>query len=330
MTDRSPLGDDIHCHAISRAWHGYAQEPLPEPGDMPGSNGPIVDRVRQRRPKNMMTIIFRQYPARSQSYIGERLQQEGWFDDEGWDASSWFQGRDYRSAGGNPALVIGGGVKWTQRAWETAHAMWERHGLANHLVLTEVEERNKKDQADEFFRRRPLKPNERLQSLRIDDMDRDLQELYKAALFLYEYNSSRSVTNFAHFYHQSLVEAKEAAVTARKLFYQADRLRLTGSPEQALELYERPDALRAWRDKVLRENKTYRQDRNTEEESYEIEANYLDLAYEQYGRQLRDNSASACAADFSRASHAVRCGPGLDTRVAARRRLDTRQPVPRA
>ena len=66
LTEDSAKGDldDWDGFLVSRAWYSYGQEPLPAPGDLPGDNAPIVDRVRQRVPRHMQTVIFRQYPAR--------------------------------------------------------------------------------------------------------------------------------------------------------------------------------------------------------------------------------------------------------------------------
>ena len=36
------------------------------------------------------TFIFQGYPPRAQAYVGERLEQEGWFDAQGWEIRDWF------------------------------------------------------------------------------------------------------------------------------------------------------------------------------------------------------------------------------------------------
>ena len=48
--------------------------------------------------KLLAAVIFRHYPARAQSYVGERLQQEGWYDEDGWEVPNWF---------GDKKVVIG-------------------------------------------------------------------------------------------------------------------------------------------------------------------------------------------------------------------------------
>src|SRR5205085_9251330 len=38
------LTDEVDSYTVAQAWYGYAQEPIPPPGELPGSNGPITDR----------------------------------------------------------------------------------------------------------------------------------------------------------------------------------------------------------------------------------------------------------------------------------------------
>lgn len=67
----------------ARTWFDYSQEPLPPPTGKPRID-PTYDRIRYRVPNNMATTIFRSYPARSQAYVAENLEKEGWFDEDGW------------------------------------------------------------------------------------------------------------------------------------------------------------------------------------------------------------------------------------------------------
>ena len=83
-----------------------------------------------------MLILFVQGAPRAQSYQAEMEQKEGWFADEGWgiddladQSQKWFPDATTR-------VVVGGGnVKWSQREWETARIMWERHGDTYALVV---------------------------------------------------------------------------------------------------------------------------------------------------------------------------------------------------
>jgi hypothetical protein len=73
-----------------------------------------------------------------------------------------------------------------------------------------------------------------------------------------------------------MVEQDPKTVRARKLFYQADSLASTGSTFLALQKYQDPDALQAWAE-ILATHADFRNDSLMQEESYEIQLNYLDV-----------------------------------------------------
>jgi hypothetical protein len=318
--------DEVDGHAAARAWYGYAQEPIPAPGDLPGKTTEITDRARQRLPRNMTTLLFRHYPARSQSYVGERLAQEGWFDERGWLIPGWFA--DDRFPGGVPALVGSGQENWGREAWRRAHELWREHGERNHLKISTEEEVNLTAQAKEFAKEFGLPEGSRPPVLRPEALEARgprVVELHHAAQFLFDYNYYRRLSNFAHHFTVAGVEAEDDALTARKAFYDAERLRLAGSPQRALNGYAekryvkteaggRPrwaearsgwgrllaavagkSALGLWRDEILLKNKDYRRDDLVQEDAYEIQFRYLRLFNDQSGRQLKDRLARAAA-----------------------------------
>ena len=81
-----------------------------------------------------MMILFRQGAARTQSYLAERLQAEGWFDETGWTVDERMTGRDRWFP--EKSVIIGSGTKWSKVAWERAYDMWYQHGRSNGLLLT--------------------------------------------------------------------------------------------------------------------------------------------------------------------------------------------------
>ena len=114
LTYESELGDDVDPYVVARAWYGYAQEPLPEPDpEQPGQSKPIQNRNTQRIGP-YTTVIFRDTPARAQSHVADRLEEEGWFDGTGWKITDWFE-RD-RFSNGEPA-VVGRDRNWAADAW---------------------------------------------------------------------------------------------------------------------------------------------------------------------------------------------------------------------
>ncbi len=267
LTDESPYARDVDPwdgFLVSRAWFSYAQEPLPDPDDQwPGESKPIVDSAHQHLNRHMQTYIFRQYPARAQSYVGERLEEEGWFDNEGWSTkgAEWF------------SAYIGGQENWASNAWGEAFKMWKAHGERNHILVSEEEEKRNNAEANKYWethRRANGVPDVETST------DPKVQNQWRAARFVSLYDAIRGVTVYPHHYNRAMVERDPKTVRARKLFYQADALASTGSTFQALQKYQDPDALQAWVT-ILKEQPAFRQDSLMQEETYDIEQNYLDV-----------------------------------------------------
>src|SRR5947209_20513602 len=103
--------------------------PPPHP-TLPGETADVTDRTRQRKPK-MAVELFRNHPPRTQTFIAERLQDEGWFGPEGWLITGWFPHDRFR--GGAPARV-GTGVRWGEESWKRSYEMWRRRGEASNLL----------------------------------------------------------------------------------------------------------------------------------------------------------------------------------------------------
>ena len=229
LTDESTLRDSTDGYGVSHSWFCYAQEPIPDPDVLPGSTQPIVNRAVQRRPRHMTTLIFRNYPAQGCRYMAERLQQEGWYDEEPWDVSDWFADARDSAVAGKPAKV-GGGVKWSEDAWKRSAQAWKKHGDDNHLLFpTEAAEQTKRDLADRFCKRHNVKPETNPPKLREDDMTPTEREEYRAAKYMFEYMFYRRVSNFEHHFVRTQVEQLPETVACRKLLYQAEVLNMTGS-----------------------------------------------------------------------------------------------------
>jgi hypothetical protein len=304
LTTDSKMGDEVDAFWVSHAWFCYAQEPIPAPGEMPGSTQEITDRTGQRRPKHMTTLIFRSYPAQGRRYIAERLQIEGWFDDEDWDISDWFQG--IRDPLEGKTVKIGGGPKWSQDAWLKAFHAWEKHGKDNHLLFdTPVDEQNTHDRAMRYATRHRLQggaPPPRVEDeSRLSDEER---EEYKAARFIFELNFYRNVSNYMHHYHRTMVEKEAVTVACKKLFDRAEQFNLLGESLQALNAYRTPidhpawrpmklSPLEAWKKLVLLRNKAYRRDSFTQEATAEYQLRYLLLYNRQDGRDLKQRLGKA-------------------------------------
>jgi hypothetical protein len=280
------LPDKVDAYAVARAWYGYAQEPIPDPGVLPGLTKDITDRARQRKPKQITTIIFRNQPALAQGDLAQRLQQEGWYDNSLWQITSWFP-RD-RFPDNTPARVGDPGVKWSQEAWADAHNRWRQHGEENHILLSEADLYNKEKMAASFNSKFGIQGN-RPPPLRTESLDEATREGYQAAEFMFEYGASRNVSNFQWHLDRSDVEEKEETVEGRKQFYTAERLRWNGAEERSMAEYAK--ALVFWRDKVLLKYKTFRRDIFIQEESYDWQYRYLRMYHEAKGDLLKDKVA---------------------------------------
>lgn len=314
---QSSLDYDIDGYRVAHAWFCYAQEPLPEPGDLPGSSQPIGlnERARKRRPKNMTTLIFRSYPAQGRRYIAERLQDEGWFDEENWDISDWFLNASAPTVAGK-TVQVGGGRKWSLRAWQDARRAWEKHGLDNRLLFSsDAQEQRVRDQAERFARRQGLRPGMPMQAVRQDRLSDSQKADLHAFQFLSELEFYRTLSNYMHHLNRVRVEANETTVTCRKFFDRANQLSLAGESLQALELYRKPvreepdpqspgktrllwdgktlSPLQAWRELVLLKNKEFRRDSFNQELNAEIQLRYLILYNRQEGRDLKRQLARA-------------------------------------
>jgi hypothetical protein len=219
----------------ARAWYGYSQDPLKDP--------------RQRAP--MARLIFQGYPARAQAFIAERQQQEGWFDQDGWELAGWFPVDPAQPDGAKKTVVVGDGRPWGEESWGRAYEMYRRHGIDHELYKTPKE----------------------MAALSTPDVSR------------IQFN--QGLTNFNHFYYRSEVERNPDTVQARKAFYLADRLRRTGERARALQMYESPAAFgppstwdkskaTGWK-RILMSHPEFRNDMDQQEESYTNQRRYLNL-----------------------------------------------------
>jgi hypothetical protein len=331
LTSDSTMRDEIDGFSVARTWYSYAQEPIPDPGEFPGFSKEATDRARQRRPRNITTLIFRGYPALTQTHRSDALQIEGWFDDTPWKVPGWFQSQGDRFTDGKPAEVAIPLEESAFKSWVDAYEMWRKHGESNLLLFRSFsDEVNKRSEAEKYWTMKNmpygslppapsnvdsrLTPRERERQTRqqlrdhIRSLPEDERPYYEAARYLYEYDFYRRLSNFPHHYQRAQVEAERDTVTARRKLYQAETYRLQGSPERALKAYYEPKddkgpergAIVDWRDKVLSvqdpsKHREYREDSYIQEQTFEVQLKYLDLVNEQYGRRMKQQVTDLCA-----------------------------------
>jgi hypothetical protein len=307
LTSDSTMRDDTDAYRTAHAWYCYSMEPLPPPGKLPGNSEPVTDRSRQRMNRYMTTLIFRSYPAQGRRYMAERLQQEGWFDEEPWDASDLFERADSTVAGKD--VRVGGGTKWSENAWKVAALAWRKHGEDNHLIFpSAAAEKNTRDLADRFARRRGMSAHDRPPQLREDELSPEERDELHASQWMFEYNFYRTVSNFPHHFIRTAVEANPETVACRKLFFKAEQLNLAGSPTQALEMYRTPvevpawaghkyTPIQAWRELILlpEKNKEFRRESFAQEQSAEYQVRYMLLFNRFEGKKLKEDIGKAAA-----------------------------------
>jgi hypothetical protein len=295
VTPETPLDDSVDAYSVSRAWYGYSLEPIPPADKLPGSTQEVTDRTRQRKPRNMTTLIFRSYPALAESSLAVRLQQEGWFDDEPWVLTGWFP-RD--KVDGKPVKVGPGPEdRWASKyVWDYAARMWRRHGEDNHLLLTDADKESMEEQASKYREAHHLSGSEMPPPRDPATLSGEEKDGYEATRYLFEYNHYRNVSNFAHHFNRSQVEGKVETLTARKQFFKAETLNLDTHRNKALETYDKEKALgdrtalELWID-VLKAHPQFREDSYIQEQTFEIQLNYMRLINWKYGGRVKGQLA---------------------------------------
>jgi hypothetical protein len=292
---RQELGDEIDNYYATWAWMTYAQEPLPpvEKG-VPSAGVPDYDKLRYRMNRAPMSILFRQAPPRSLSYIAERLQKEGWFDDSGWEVDEgritnlWFPVEN-----SSEKVVVGASPRNSAKAiWEKAYVAWDAHGREHGLSLDQTEIDNLEAAAKDFRVAYQIGSGQPVMDLKDEQIAPNLREGYRAHQKLIFLGQNLHVTNFEHFKYEALAEKDSRIVEARKLMFAAERLRRTGNPEPAIRKYR--DAFERLcgnpaqgKRGLLEEYPNFRSDSNTRELLYEKHLVFLRLLEEHQGLAMR-------------------------------------------
>lgn len=285
LTDDAELGDSFTGQHAARAWFNYSQDPLPkaEPQTDFIDRQEIQRKTGKRIPRAPALVIFRHQPARAQSYIGEWLNKEGWFDQSGWDVDQDRSSLD-RWFPASRTVVAGTGVNWSEDAWTRAANLWRLHGEANGLYL-ETAQRVRLEERAKLYRDTYNVPAPEMgPDINLERADADMKESFKAHRILYFNTSNNQMSNFPHHYFRAQTEKEPDTILGRKLFFDANRLRKAAEPERAMEAYER--AMEQWK-KVLWKHKEFRDDVTMQEDIYEHQIEYTDLAAIHRGPVLR-------------------------------------------
>ncbi|MBL8792546.1 MAG: hypothetical protein JNM56_01445, partial [Planctomycetia bacterium] len=274
------LPADFDNYSAAHLWYLYAQEPLPPPVSTPGPAWLNPDPNVYRMPRQPTAIIFRSYPALSQSIQAERREREGWFD-RGWEIDAgkignrrWFSG---------PVVV--GRQDWATRNWTRARDLWQQFGLRNGVYLDQSELEALNERARLFRETFGVGAQHRDPKQRAEDFQGPLRASYEAHMQLWWYHENRQRCMFPRHYPQSQAEASREAIEARELLFQARRKHRTAAPlDEVLRDYER--ALPLWKE-VLVKNPEFRADLLVQEYTYRIQERYLNLVVDKRGPAYR-------------------------------------------
>jgi hypothetical protein len=305
-TKRELSNESVDVYLICRTWYQYAQEPLPPAFKDEGvtveqeKHRQDLDKDRRekhinyRDSKTMASPIFRTYPARAQAFIAEALEQEGWFDDEGWLIRGWFEALNPNE----PDLCVGTETRYhAGPAWETAYNMYKEIGIKTGLYISpdQTAELNTKAgpirallKLDPIFYPQALplawrnKPVEK--EYQVPGGPKTYGESFDAQQKLARNGQNRSMTNFDGHFYQSEGEKDPQTVHARKLLYLAGRYFKKGNQE-ALPAFEQ-----AWPlllEVGLRQPKFF-QVNFVQDDVYEAMLRYLQLGQKQNPRLFRN------------------------------------------
>jgi hypothetical protein len=147
-------------------------------------------------------------------------------------------------------ITVGKGVFWAGDAWEKAYQMSKYRGEKSHLDLDPKE---------------------------VKDLPAPYQHIYAV---------NQNLSNHKHFLMMARVERTRGAVTARRLFHQAEKLDNVGDYDQAKPIYEDPaafgpptswdspkDKATGWR-KVLLDNEDYAAEDDIQQETFIMQHQY--------------------------------------------------------
>jgi hypothetical protein len=290
---KDPLDDDFDPFGAARAWYAFAMEPLPPLDPDFELEGFKFDRRRHRLPK-MSHYIFRQYPALGQEFIATNLEEEGWFDQEGWvikgrsGRTDWFRddkGRDRPvRVGDDPVL---GPRLASQRAWDLAFRMYDEFGRTTQLLMPDA----KSDDPLKKRHRKLEKQARQFQKIlgenpqtRPDQLSREMMEGFKAVQIIKNLEYYRHNTNFKNHYTKIEGERYRETVQGRKLYFEAENLWEHADAEGAMIKYS--EWIKTWKD-LLEKHPSYRENETVQEESYERQMKYLGRYRKTYDREIK-------------------------------------------
>ncbi len=260
---KSPTNDGFDAMHAAKAWYDYAQIVIPPPVEGLAQSSPRpaapgkepqegeYDPFRYRMPARPSLIIFRMQPGRSQTYLAERLQKEGWFDAATrWNPSDNGLGNWFGTQASSNKVELQA-KRNSQAEWAATNGIWESFGRLNGLNPTPKEMDELTTKAERTGVLGPFnsypnfipKTDEEFARLGITRED------FRARMAMSAMRTNKQITNSDFFLFQSRAEKTDALVAARAQLAAAEREKENGSFASAARLYVK--GLAMWRVALL-------------------------------------------------------------------------------
>jgi hypothetical protein len=232
----------------------------------------------------MRLVLFRNFPARAQNFICERLVREGWFGQ--WDVASAFDPYAEKKDIFTERPLSIGEANILKREWEKTERMWQQYGDTNYLLNSSEEFARLNrlaGQFREYMRSRMLDAPQTFdekyeKKLVREDLPAEQREGYDAMVFLTAQTGALNVTNLNHFYRLARVEKEDRAILGRRYLFEGEDRR----QDSSLRIRKYLEGLQIWSE-ILHDHPELRDDSTLQQELYEYQLKYLYHYQQQVG-----------------------------------------------
>src|SRR5262245_29123097 len=289
LVDFGLARESMDVFVASRAWFKYAQIPVPPPSLDPSEEA-HWDRLKYRLPKAPALPIYRGFPPRAQEYSAEVMEEEGWFDSDGWLIRDWFAGHPQI---GSEEVRVGTELKYQAApAWERTYRDYKELGQKTGQYFAPGEKAELEKKAAYYRDKIGLSPYDigawtLPANLR---NDKNLMEGMKAHQRLAYYYTVARITNYDGHLYQAEAERTMDQVLGRKYFYYAVQQRASGDLEQALTLFD--TGWPYWIGTCIRFPK-FNEGSINQEDAYELQLKHLRLLQKQHSVLYRSLAVGA-------------------------------------
>ncbi len=265
--------EPINPYLMSRTWYQYAQKPLAPPRNFVDITKPEfpedMDPSQYQRPR-MDPYYFRTDPCRAQEFQAELFEQEGWFDGEGWNAAKFLR---LEPAGSNKPVVVGDEPKYqVKRVWNRAADMFLETGAACGMYFPDSLRRKFERQAAKYREKYFIRPDQPAPEIK-DKTSEDYTNRFAHEALRIQH-ASHGTTNFDGHLYACRAKGTNEAVLASKYFYNAEWLRGSTAPIEAIKQFELAQPIWLY---VLLQEPRYARVATVQEDTYDAQLKYCSL-----------------------------------------------------